>query len=488
MSAIHSTGQPVSVGDGNAAPPVPSVEIDASCRVPVLLLFVSSAAWLLLGSILHMVATLKFHSPAFLADCPWLTYGRVHPASLNAFVYGFAAQAGLGVMLWLMAHLGRTRLAFSPGIVVGAVFWNIGATLGVLGILYGESTGFEWLEMPRYASVMLFGSYLVIGFGGALTFHARREKQLYISQWFLLAALFWFPWIYSTANLLLVAKPVRGALQAVIDYWYTNNLTTIWFGFIGLAGLFYFIPRIIKRPLHSHYLGVFAFWILALFGSWGVIPAGTPLPSWIPALSTVAAMLTIVPILAVAINIRRTFAGDFSALRGNIPLKFVLFGATAYVIAGLAGAVASIDRVSEITNFTWFVPAQTQLMLYGFFTMTMFGAVYYIVPRLTGTEFASPRLVLGHFRLSALGILLYVIPLAIGGILQGFALNDKNVLFPSVMASTFPFLRASTVGDACMVWGNLAFLFNLAVLLVRLARVSVSTAWAGSVKTAEVVS
>src|SRR6266478_9081585 len=177
MSAIHSTGQPVSVGDGNAAPPVPSVEIDASCRVPVLLLFVSSAAWLLLGSILHMVATLKFHSPAFLADCPWLTYGRVHPASLNAFGYGFAAQAGLGVMLWPMAHLGRTRLAFSPGIVVGAIFWNIGATLGVLGILYGESTGFEWLEMPRYASVMLFGSYLVIGFGGALTFHARREKQ-----------------------------------------------------------------------------------------------------------------------------------------------------------------------------------------------------------------------------------------------------------------------------------------------------------------------
>jgi len=54
--------------------------------------------------------------------------------------------------------------------------------------------------------------------------------------------------------------------------------------------------------------------------------------------------------------------------------------------------------------------------------------------------------------------------------------------------AAFPFLRASTVGDACMVWGNLAFLFNLAVLLVRLARVSVSAAWAVSVKNAEVVS
>jgi len=39
-----------------------------------------------------------------------------------------------------------------------------------------------------------------------------------------------------------------------------------------------------------------------------------------------------------------------------------------------------------------------------------------------------------------------------------------------------------------MAWGNLVFLFNLGVLLVRLARVSVSAAWTDSVKTAEVVS
>ena len=94
MSAIHPTAQPVSAGDGNAAPPVPSAEIDASCRAPVLLLFVSAAAWLLLGTILHMVATLKFHSPGFLSDCAFLTYGRVHPVATNAFVYGFCVQAG----------------------------------------------------------------------------------------------------------------------------------------------------------------------------------------------------------------------------------------------------------------------------------------------------------------------------------------------------------------------------------------------------------
>ena len=113
MSAIPSPAQPVPEG-GPAAPPVPSVEIDASCRAPVLLLLVSAAVWLLLASMLGFIATLKFHKTDFLADCPWFTYGRVHAAQLNTFLYGFAAPAGLGVLLWVLAHLGRARLAFSP--------------------------------------------------------------------------------------------------------------------------------------------------------------------------------------------------------------------------------------------------------------------------------------------------------------------------------------------------------------------------------------
>src|SRR6185437_441306 len=138
----------------------------------------------------------------------------------------------------------RTRLVMAPAIIGGALLWNLGMTAGILGILYGESTGFEWLEMPRYALVPLFFGYLLIGLGGMVTLHQRRERQFYISQWFVMAALFWFPWIFSTAGLLLVAKPVRGALQAAIDWWYFNNLTTVWFGFIGLAAMFYFIPKV----------------------------------------------------------------------------------------------------------------------------------------------------------------------------------------------------------------------------------------------------
>src|SRR5208282_6762021 len=88
---------------GSLGPPV-----DASLRVPLLALFGGAALWLVVGSVLGMIASIKFHAPDFLANCAWLTYGRLQPAADNALLYGFCLPAGLGVALWLLARLGGT--------------------------------------------------------------------------------------------------------------------------------------------------------------------------------------------------------------------------------------------------------------------------------------------------------------------------------------------------------------------------------------------
>lgn len=473
MNATQSSSQAISPGSGDAAPAISSAEIDASCRLPLLFLFVSAAVWLLLGSLFGMLATLKFHQPNLLADHPYLTYGRIHPAHLNAFIYGFAVQAGLGVLLWIVAHLGRTRLAMTPAIICGGIMWNLGVMLGIIGILGGETTGFEWLEMPRYGSLIMFFGYLPIGLAALVTFHQRRERQLYTAHWFLIAAVFWFPWIYATGRYLLVASPVRGATQAVIDWWYMNNLSAVCFGCLGLGTIFYFVPRMTKHPLYSHSLGLFAFWGMVIFGSWGGIAPGTPLPAWMSALSTTAAVLTIVPILTVALNLKQTVAGDCSQVADKASYRFICFGAMAFVLAGLIGPLASLRRVSEITNFTWFIPAQTQLALYGFFAMTMFGAIYYIVPRITGIGICGRRMGL-NFWAAGLGFLVYVVPLAAGGILQGLALNDTKVTFVEVMTKSLMPLRLSTLGELGMLLANAVLLLNLAMVIKSLCASCVS--------------
>src|ERR1017187_10127349 len=131
MSDISSPSQTVSTeAQGVARSPIAPADIDASCRLPLVVLFLCAAGWLVVGSEVTLIASLKFHAPGFLADCAWLTSGRVRPASLNCLLYGFCLPAGLGVALWLLGRLGRTRLALPWLITVGAVCWNVGVVAG----------------------------------------------------------------------------------------------------------------------------------------------------------------------------------------------------------------------------------------------------------------------------------------------------------------------------------------------------------------------
>src|SRR6266540_2680747 len=136
--------------------------IDASTRVPVLIFYTSAVAWLILGTLLAGFVSFKLHTPDLLSDISFLTWGRVRPPHMNVMVYGWASMAGMGTAIWLMARLSRTVLRYPLLLVAGAGFWNLGVLLGVGGILLGDSTGYQWLEFPRYAAIILFVAYALV--------------------------------------------------------------------------------------------------------------------------------------------------------------------------------------------------------------------------------------------------------------------------------------------------------------------------------------
>src|SRR5258708_31611539 len=99
-------------------------EIDRSCCWPVLFLFTNSLLWLMGGTVLALLASWKMHSPGFLADWSWLTFGRVRPAHLNAMIYGFSSQAAIGVAILLLCRLGPVPFIQGGIVVSAAVFWK----------------------------------------------------------------------------------------------------------------------------------------------------------------------------------------------------------------------------------------------------------------------------------------------------------------------------------------------------------------------------
>lgn len=450
--------------------------IDASCRLPLFMLFGGAAMWLALSSVFSLIASLTFHKATMFAGCAMFSYGRAYPAWSHLLVYGFCVPAGLGVGLWLLARLGRVELARPWLIAVGAKLWHLGVLVGLVAILAGQTSGYDWFELPRYAAVILFIAFVLITIWAFVTYSRRTEEALYPSQWFVLAALFWFPWIFSTATLLLQFFPVRGVVQAAVNWWFAGNLLNVWLTLAGLASTFYILPKLTGRPLQSHYLALFAFWTLILFGTWTGIPNHVALPAWMPTLSSAASVMLLIPVLAIATSAILTSRGSVTPSGGG-PLCFAKFGVASLVLATVLLAVAACPAISRITDYTWFGHGQTTLRIYGFFGMTMFGAIYHIFPHLVGANRVCPRWMRINFWFVMPGTLIFSLPLIVGGIAQGLKLADANVAFLDTTKAALMAFRLSTLGETMLLLGNLIFLFNIGWAIVSYYRLICQSAY-----------
>lgn len=188
-------------------------------RLPVILFLSSAIFWLILGAILGCLAAWKLIVPSFLDGISWLTYGRIQPAAENAWMYGWASQAGIGVGIWFLARLGRAALGSMRLLLVAGLFWNLAVLLGICSILAGYGNSFRGLEFSGGTALVLLMAYICIGVWSLSLLHARLGGGLYVTQWYLLAAFLCFPWLYGTANLLLVWSPVAGSAQGPIAAW-----------------------------------------------------------------------------------------------------------------------------------------------------------------------------------------------------------------------------------------------------------------------------
>jgi cytochrome c oxidase cbb3-type subunit 1 len=349
-----------------------------------------------------------------------------------------------------------------------------------VGILAGDSTSIEWLEIPLYATPILFFAYALVGAWALITFRFGRAKHIYVSQWYLLAALFWFPWIYSVAQIMLVvdATATRGTVQSLVNWWFAHNVLGLWFTPIGLAAIYYFLPKVLGKPIHSYYLSVLGFWSLAIFYNWAGVHhlIGGPVPVWVQTAGIAASFMMVVPVIVTAINHHLTMMGSFQALKYSPTLRFIVFGAVNYTLTSLIGSLASMRSFAEIAHFTQHTVAHAHHGLYAFFTMVMFGAVYYIVPRITLKEWPSAKLISLHFWSTALGSMAMVIALSVGGLAQGV---DMNLLhtgadgaaapmpFLQVMANTLKYLEWRSYSGVLITIGHVAFAINFTWMLCQ---------------------
>jgi cytochrome c oxidase cbb3-type subunit 1 len=207
----------------------------------------SAIGWLLLGSFAGLISSLKLHNPDWLTGQEWLTFGIIRTIHLNAVSYGWTSMAAFGLAMWMLPRLMMTTLQGGRFALLGAVLWNAGLIAGIGSIAAGFSTGLEWLEMPWQVALLLVAGGALIGIPLLLTLARRTVDHLYVSVWYLAAALFWFPILYLVANLPGVHFGVE---QASMNWWYGHNVLGYFFTPMAQAAIYYFVPKVIGRPLH----------------------------------------------------------------------------------------------------------------------------------------------------------------------------------------------------------------------------------------------
>ncbi len=447
--------------------------IDRSLRHPVMFFLMSGAAWLACALLLGLIASVKTGSPGFLGSCEFLTYGRVQPAHINALVYGWGMQTAFAVILWLMARLTRKECTMAGTILTAGHVWNIGVGLGVIGILAGFGTGMPWMEFPPFAWPVLLASYFAILIGTFIQFRVRPEGSVNIAQWYLLGAVIWFPWIYLTANILLHCVPGHPLMGAAINAWFRSALVLLFFTPVALGAASYLAPKVTGNPLYSDSLSKLGFWSLAIIGPWAGMQklAGAPIPYFLPYVGGAATALFFIPACAAAVNTIRTVWPCREVLAVSPSLRFTLAGMAVLVLLAVGVVVLYLpDSTLPATQFSLSGYGFEILALYGFFGFVMFGATYFIVPRVTCREWISRRLIRWHFLFSVYGVLIIVFVTLIGGYQQGLGQESWKLPWMNAADAGISIMTAITFAWCLILFSNVFFFLHLTLMWLCLGR------------------
>ena len=209
------------------------------------------------------------------------------------------------------------------------------------------------------------------------------------------------------------------------------------------------------------------FWSLAIIAPWAGMQklAGMPVPYFLPYVGAAATVLLFIPICAAASGILRPLWAGRATLAADPAMRFTAAGMISLGVLGVAMMVLNIpDSTLRLTQFSLSGYGFDTLALYGFSSLVMFGAAYAIVPQVTGCAWHSSKLIEMHFLFSVYGLLTVLLVTLVGGVVQGMSQENWQLPWPDVAAIANPFAVANTFAWCLLLFANLFFLVNLAVM------------------------
>jgi cytochrome c oxidase cbb3-type subunit 1 len=438
--------------------------------------------WLMITPTFGVTISAMFNYPDYLGTTLELTFGRLRPMHVNGVIFGAFSTLFFGLCYYLVPRLTGVRMYAERLGYPLAWLWNLGLVAGMLSLAFGYNQGLEAGELPLPIDVVIFIVVVAITVQTLVTVAKRAEPQLYVSMWYLIAALVW-----TVMNLILgtfiLPFTIAGINSAAWHGLFIHYIVGLWITPAGYVLIYYFLPASVQNPIYSHKLSLVGFWSLALFYPFVGIHhyLFSPIADWAETLAIITSMLLIVPVWTVLQNFFGTMIGRWQTFGVNLPAKFLIMGSLMYLAGCFQGSVEALRSIQQPTHFTDFVISHSHLTVFGTFVVWAIGGTVYVWPKIHDRELWSFKLGNWSFWLITFGITLMGLDLTAGGLQQGFMWMVGTEWMDSLVA-VLPYWLVRTVAGISMDIGMSLLVFNLMMtVLARPATAPVGAATAEGV-------
>ncbi len=437
---------------------------------------IATMVWAAVGMLVGVIVATQLSFWQANLGTSWLTFGRLRPLHTNGAIFAFVGNMIFAGVYYSTQRLLKTRMASD---LLGWVhFWGWQLIIVAAAITFplGLTQSKEYAELIWPIDIAVVLVWVVFAANFFWTLGIRNEKNLYVAIWFYIATIVTVAVLYIVNNLQLPTSfthsyPIwRGVQDALVQWWYGHNAVAFFLTTPILGIMYYFLPKAAGRPVYSYRLSIVHFWTLIFLYIW----AGphhllyTALPDWAQTLGVIFSVMLWAPSWGGMLNGLLTLRGAWDKLRTDPVIKFFIVAVTFYGMSTFEGPLLALKSVNALAHYTDWIIGHVHAGVLGWNGFMAAGMLYWLIPRLYGTELKSKKMAEMHFWVGTFGMLLYIVAMWIGGVSQGLfwgALDGEGFLkYPDfiegLLASQFLY-QMRLIGGLIYLIGFLMMIGNL---------------------------
>lgn len=437
---------------------------------------IATVVWGVVGMLVGLLVAFQIYIPDLNLGLPFTTFGRIRPLHTNAVIFAFVGNAIFTGVYYSIQRLLKARMFSDTLSWINFWGWQLIILAAALTLPTGYTQGKEYAELEWPIDIAITIVWVAFGVNLIGTIIRRRVKHMYVAIWFYIASFVTVAVLHLVNSLSVPVSFLKsysvyaGVQDALVQWWYGHNAVAFFLTTPYLGLMYYFLVKAANRPVFSYRLSILHFWTLIFIYIW----AGphhllyTALPGWAQALGTIFSVMLIAPSWGGMVNGLLTLRGAWDKVREDPVLKFFVVAVTAYGMATFEGPMLSLKNVNAISHYSDWTIAHVHVGALGWNGFLTFGMLYWLVPKLWGTQLYSKKLAHVHFWIGTLGIIFYALPMYVSALTQALMWKEFNadglLQYPNFLQTVkqiIPMYILRSIGGSLYFIGLFIMIYNL---------------------------